>query len=151
MDLIEEEKIRQVAKNDRQFAVLMERKRDRDEKNQAKNVNAPPEFFQELAQRAAEFHRSRDIERRKREAALNLTEYQRRLRKRAGRREQKEKLAAWRESQIHQIEMDPQERQQLINQSRRESRELDRTIDDDLSESLEDWGFAGPETEQELD
>ncbi|PHJ23944.1 transmembrane protein [Cystoisospora suis] len=148
VDLIEEEKLRQIAKNERQLRVLLERKRAKDESAQSKEVDAPPEFFLKLAQQAADFHRRRDIERRKREAVMNLTQAQLRLRKRANRREQKEKLIAWRESQIHQVEMDSKERQKLLNQTRREGRELERTLDEDLPGDLDDWGFNS-ETEDD--
>lgn len=147
VDLIEEEKLRQIAKSERQLKVLLERKKAKEESAQAKNVDAPPEFFQKLAQQAADYHRGRDIERRKRESLMKLTQTQARLRKRANRREQKEKLLAWRESQLHQVEMDNDERQRLLNQTRKEARELDRTLDEDLPEDLKDWGFSSSETD----
>ncbi|KFH01031.1 putative transmembrane protein [Toxoplasma gondii VAND] len=137
IDEIEKEKIRKIAKTDRHFHVLLERKKESDKKREADSVK-PPQYFRDLAHKAAEYHKTLYQEQQKRDAGKVLTPGQQRARKRAHRRSQKDKLLAWRRSQFAQVASTPAQRQQHLASTRQESRDIDKTIDDDLDEL--DWG-----------
>nr|CEL64808.1 TPA: hypothetical protein BN1204_006820 [Neospora caninum Liverpool] len=147
VDEIEKEKIRKISKTRRQFNVLLERKKESDKKKAADSV-PPPDYFKELAQAAAQYHQTVEQERRKRDAGKKLSTVQERLRRRAQRRRQRDKLMAWRQSQFAQVTVTPAQRQQHFAATRQESRDIEKTIDDDLDEM--DWGdFLHPERQSD--
>ncbi|KEP63223.1 UNVERIFIED_CONTAM: hypothetical protein HHA_297920 [Hammondia hammondi] len=142
IDELEKEKIRKVAKTERHFQVLLERKKESEKRREADSVK-PPQYFLALAQKAAQYHRTLYQEQQRRDAGKVLTPGQQRARKRAHRRHQKDKLLAWRRSQFAQVASTPAERQQHLASTRQESRDIEKTIDEDLDEL--DWGeFLNP-------